>query len=1131
MVIGGRWPWWPRRSEDSHPARADGAGTNDSADGDEGTEGKWPWRLLAGIVCLLALVAVFTSSPGWYVTDNRFEQFWAPGRVLARFPVLWDPSRSLGGPRGELTLLYSGALALVRGLGAGPAVAERLCHAALITTGGLGMVAFLRVFRPRFGPEHAVAGLFYAFNPFSAVFLIPSGLYLRYALAPWMLVAVIKGVTGDRPWRWAAVFALLVGASGTLDPPGLVYTLVLVIPVALYLVAVERRCRWASVLAWSARAGALALVVSAGALVQVVYASASLSARLFGTESVDAIHATSSWSESWRGMGFWPSYFPEGGGLLRPQHAAYLDHAVVVLATFVPAAVAVTVLGWSRWKPRVLLAGLALVSLVLMVGPFPTGAPPPIGQILLELYGRVPSLTALRTSYKAGAGLAIGVAGLLGMAAATVSVRRRRAGRVLAPAAALALIGVVSFPFWTARTYAPEDRMGQVPTYWREALRWLDAQPDASRALVLPGTSNTRYRWGSPGDDILDALLDRPHLVYTSLPASTPVAFDLERAIDEHVTSGDYQRGTLAPVVRRLGVGWVLVRNDLEWEHIGRARPDALAGVRDDPDLERVASFGSPGQNVVAPGDDSLASSREAALPPVEIYRVKAAGGPARAVAAGRPTVVSGAGDAWFELAGRGLLDIGGPLRYSASMGDDELAGALGRGAPLVVTDTNRRRESLVTRFGDISSHTLSEGEDLGRPAPDLFARAGSQSVAAFPDAVAITSDPSPTSEVGSEGGEAASGSRPANAFDGDPASSWLTGALGDPRGRKLHVTFDGAATVSSVEIGAAPGGPGGRAVTAASLGFSDGSWLPVDLTTGRASVRLASPRQTTTLELRIDALAGPGQAPVGFSEVAVGGLDLAERIQLPDDVFRAAQRDARVAESLGVAPVRYLLQPLPGEVPEGRSWRRRLRTWGTRPYLLTGELAPSGRAEPGGPAAGPDGGCRSGVVSVDGQDVPVRVGGTGGGPGAGSGLAFWSCSPLHLGPGWHGVDTSAPEAVSRLALATTDRRPAPTPGQPPQIQARTGDPRKGLSFQVRGPEGGMLIAGMAYDPNWSASAGGRDLGPPREVDAQSAWVLPAGDHQVDLRYRPQRLYESAMAITWSGLALCAWLVARKQRR
>lgn len=1102
-----------RRAEDSQSiSSASGAGT-------------WPWLALACVIGFLALVAMFTSSPGWYVTDNRFEQFWAPGRVLARFPSLWDSSRSLGGPRGELTLLYSGVLGLLRGLGAGPAIAERLWHAALVTTGGLGMVAFLRAFRPRFGSEHAIAGVFYAFNPFSAVFLVPSGLYLHYALAPWLLVTVVKGMTSDQPWPWAAAFALLVWTSGTLDPPGLVYSLVLILPVTFYLVAVERRCRWPSVVAWLARAGALVLVVSAAVVVQVVYASASLSARLFGTESVEAVHATSSWSESWRGMGFWPSYFPESGALLRPQHAAYLDNPLIVLATFMPAAVAVIVLGWSRWKPRVLLAGLALVSLVLMVGPFPTRRPPPVGHLLLSLYRWVPSLTALRTSYKAGAGLAMGLAALLGVAVATVSVGRRWAWP--APAAALALIGVVSFPFWTGRVYSPDDRMRGVPTYWTEALRWVDAQSDGRRALVLPGSSNTRYRWGSPGDDIFDALLDRPHLVYTSLPASTALAFDLERAIDERSTSGDYQPGTLAPVARRLGVGWVLIRNDLAWERIGRPRPDALEALRRDPDLERVASFGRQGLNVVARGDDSLASRREAVLPPVEIYRVKNPEEPVRTLAVVDPITVSGNGDAWFQLAAEGLLDRRRALRYSGAMDDDELADALEGGAPVVVTDTNRRHDEGVTRFGDVSSYTLSEGEDMGRPAQDLFARAGSQSVASFADATAITSIPTAS-------GDALSlpGNRPANAFDDDAATSWSTGALEDPVGRRLHVIFKEPETVSTVEVVAAPRGPGGRAVTGASLAFSDGSSVPLDLRSGRSSARLA-PRQTTTLDLRIDSVAGQGQGPVGFSEVKVAGLDLAERIQLPDDVFRAGERDRRVANGLGAAHVSYLFQRQPGGAPAGfeRSFRRRFRTSGTRPYLLTGVMTAPGDDPDGvGATTGPARGCLGGIVAVDGQDVPVRLSGASDDVGTGPPVAFRSCFPLDVGPGWHEVDATAKGLVDRLALTSTNPPLLPGLGRRPQIEAVARD-RGRLSVKVRAPEGGTLVTGMAYDPNWSASIDGDDLGPPRAMDAQSAWALPAGDQRVDLRYRPQRLYDGAMVITWAGVALCVWLVVRGRPR
>ncbi|HEX9993316.1 MAG TPA: alpha-(1-_3)-arabinofuranosyltransferase family protein, partial [Acidimicrobiales bacterium] len=807
----------------------------------------------------LALAATLTNSPGWYVGDNRFEQYWSPGRLLARVPSLWDPSRGLGRPRGEFLRVTTAVVGLYRSLGASPWLTQRLWHATLLVVAGLGAAALVRCLRPRADVAVAVAGLAYAFSPVAAASLVPSALFFNYAIAPWLVVALVRGTTGARPWRWAAVFALLVFAGGSTDPPGLVYAVALLVPAAVYVAAVARAATGRRVAGWLARAGALSLAVSAAVLVQVVYGAASLSARLYGTETPETVSQASSWSESWRGLGFWISYARDGGRLVRPQHAAWFDSAPVVLATFAVPVAAVLALARSRWRGRLLFAAFAVVGLVAMVGSYPPDHPSVVGRLLLDAYDAVPSLTALRNTYKAGFALALGLAGLLG-AAALLAGRRRLVG-VAAAAVAVAVFAVASFPFWTAGLYSTDNRTDTVPGYWRDALAWLDRQPGDARVLVEPGTFNSRYRWGSPGDDLFDGLLARAHVVSTSLPLSTAEASDLVMAVDDRIQSGDYEPGTLGPIARRLGIGYVLVRNDLEWGRLGRARPAELQPLRDDPDLEPVATFGAPGQHTVAPGDDSTEADAERRLPPVEVFAVRGVEGQAR-VTGDRPLLLSGSGEGWFTLAADGLLDTGGPVRATAPTDPGVLAGDLDAGGSLVVTDTNRRAVTLVTGTGRSDSHTLAEGERLGRPANDLFGVPGSQTVAWFPDATSVSS-----ASVGAGLAGYEPEFRPANAFDGDPHTAWLTGGYQDPLGRSVVVHLRRPTTVAAVEVDPAVLFGAGRTIRLASLHFSDGSSVPVDLSRGSSSVGFPA-RSTTSLELRIDALSGPGLRPVGFAEV-----------------------------------------------------------------------------------------------------------------------------------------------------------------------------------------------------------------------------------------------------------------------
>lgn len=1084
------------------------------------------WWSLGVLISALALAAVATSAPGWYVGDNRFEQFWAPGRVLGHLPFLWDSSRGLGRPLGDFTLVPGVALGFLRALGVSPAATERLWHAGLLATAGLGAVAFLRLWRSRPGPEHLVAGLFYAFNSYAAVFLVPSGLFLNYALAPWLLVAFVQGVMGARPWRWAAMFALLVLASGTFDPPGLLYSLVLVVPIALYTV-VERQAAWRDVAAWLGRAGALSLAVSAAALVQVATASFSLSARLFSTESATAINSVSSWSESWRGLGFWVSYFPLGDRLLRPQHAPYLVSAAMIVATFVPAVAAGATLCASRWRPRLVFGTMAVLSAALMVGSYPVGGPSPLGRFLVAAYDRLPALTAMRTTYKAGSGLALGIAGLAGVGVAALGDhlgRHRLQLRGVPVAAALVVIAVVSFPFWTGRLYSPENRMRVVPDYWSSALKWLDQQPGYGRVLVLPGTSSARYRWGSPGDDLFDALLARPHVRRTALPQGTAQAADLVDAIDDDVVSRRYRPGTLAPIARRLGIDYVLIRNDLDWQRLGRARPADLDALRGDPGLEAVASFGRPGRNVVAAGDTSPPTAIEARLAPVEILRVRGSGAsaPTRAQLARAPLLVAGDGSAWFELARQGILGDR-PLRYTAATDDETLAGLLNEGAPLVVTDTNRRAVNLLTGLGQSASRTLAQGEQLQRPAGELFARPGSQSVVAYPDAVTVAS---PTGESGLSGFEP--WFRPANAFDGDESTWWLTGGFEDPLGRSVKVDFGEERRLSSVELVAAPQPATGRRVSLASIILSDGTTALVELSSGRGRVELP-PRATKSLEIHIQALTGPGLGPVGLAEVKVTSLDLTEVVQLPDDVFRAADRSPSLAGALARAPVSYVFERVQGDGPRPIevTMRRRFRSLDERSYQLDGTmsaLATDSQALPGGTAR-----CRPDLVTIDGKAVSVRVEGPSSGPG-GPVAAFRSCEPVVLGSGWHDLVGISSVDSARL---TTGPDPVTSAGLGDEVRigALSRDPTR-LRFTIQVPPGGAwMVGGESYDRGWNATVDGVDLGAAQPLDAQSAWLIQGqGTHTVDIRYRPQRLYDVALVVSGTAVAVCIALVARRRR-
>lgn len=926
---------------------------------------------------VLALAATASSLPGSYIGDSRFEMYANPARRLAKGFTIWDGGRGLGRVREDLWVGINGPLALLRLLGLDLSLTERVWHAALLTSVACGVVAVLRLSRPRLGPEHLVAGFAAAFGTYSLSFLTPfSDIYLQFAIAPWLIVVVARGVVDQRPWRWAAAFALLVALPGNVDIPGLVFSTLPLVPLLVYLVFIERKVRLAHAVGFLARAGALALLVSAAVLAKLYLASGIFGQRLNDSEAVEVSFRASSWSETLRGLGNWLSYFRDGGDLLKPQGGVYFTTAFVVVCTFVPPIVAFAYVWLGRWRPRLLFALMALTSLVVMVGAYPLADPSPSGDGLLRSLRSVAFLGAFRNVYKAGPGLVIGTSVLFGCGAVaavrwvpmqlrraleaqtvagrrarrrgTPTLRRWRAGEVVAALGLVVVLVVNATPFWTGGVYNDAQRLDGIPAYWEQALGWLDGQPGDERVLVAPMSSRTRYRWGWPGDDIVDAMLGRPHAIATGVPLSAPQSANLLEAVSNGLADPGYTRGTLAPVLRRMGVRYVLLRNDLDWQAMGRPRPARYAGVRTDPDLVRVATFGEPGRNTTASSDTSTEAGDERSLPPVEIFELRDPGPDdgVRVADARPPRLVAGDGAAWYELAAAGQLTSPAPLQYTGTLDPAALQTLLEEGAPLTITDTNRRRLRVLLGYEPDYSHTLADDQDIdNRLAQSLFSRPATQSVAWYPDATSITVNGPARGATGST-----PWTRPAVAFDGDPDTEWSGGRL-EVQNRSLVVQLrprtggrDGSAQQPFPELSKVTADV--RNITGLQLRFSDGSIERLEVTGSGPLEWSFTPRRTGFVEVTVT---GVGPAPTAaIRDLTIDGLDLTEYIQAPDDPFAATFGRPSLANALNRAPISYLFSPSPVTSPDGDRaeepvLRRRFRTMGDRPYEVVGALAGEG--------------------------------------------------------------------------------------------------------------------------------------------------------------------------------------------
>ena len=896
-------------------------------------------RRVTAVIVAFAFLLVFVRHHGWYVNDNKFVAYWNPWRALRESFTPWVDDRDLGTFRTGYSPTSVAYLAGLRTVGLSAWAAQRVFHATLMAVGGIGVAALCRALGARRHPAPLVAGLWFVASPFTVGFLLPSWLYLNAVVSPWYVLAAYKGITGRSPWRWAAVFALCLFTVGSLNLPGLVYAVApvgLLVAYLLVVSAASARAVWS----WFVRAGLLAAVVFVPALTQALTGSAVLGRDLTVSESAAAVSRSSSWSESLRGLGGWLLYFNFGGETTVSYVQSLLRNPVVVLATFVPVVAAIAVVAGARsWKPRIFLGAVVLLSTTLMVGAFPVGGSSPFGELLLTLYDTVPATFAFRSTYKAGAGLTVAVAVLFGVAVGQLwfawraSDRRRR---FLAGGVAV-IVASSSAHFWTGAVYGEGARTDRIPGYWEDATDWLESQPGHTRVLVLPTARSPAYTWGTPlPGDIFGTLLDRPFVMEEVFPGGTPEANNLVAALGAHLSRDPYSAGTLAPIARRLGIEYVVIRNDLDWPSLGIASPAGLDPLRADPDLELVATFGRPGENVAlgdadgdgdGDGDGDRAADRE--RPPVEVHRLAGVADTARVVADGGSLVVSGDGEAWPELAEDGSLDGDAPVQYSGRLDDRALASALRAGAEVVVTDTNRRRSISID---PVRQPTIART----RPGTDLFARPGTQTVATYGDAADVlevrpgrlTSQPAQH--------------RPGAAFDGDVTSSWLTGWGVPFFVQGLEIRLREAQSISAVEVVGASGPAVGRTVSGADIVFPDGERVEVTLEDGRGQVSFPA-RRADRFRVEVTAVDGGGDGAFGLAEVAVRDLDLHEAIHLPTDVADAAARSEDVADALSGAALTYRISRASAG-GEGALLRRQFVSPDPRRFRVSGSgvIAPS---------------------------------------------------------------------------------------------------------------------------------------------------------------------------------------------
>ena len=189
--------------------------------------------------------------------------------------------------------------------------------------------------------------------------------------------------------------------------------------------------------------------------------------------------------------------------------------------------------------------------------------------------------------------------------------------------AALALVGATT-PALTGRL-APTDTFTEVPGYWYDAAAWLDEHDPDERALLVPASPFGTYLWGDTRDEPLQPLATRPWGVRNAIPLATIGNIRALGSVEERINRGLPSPG-LATYLRRMGVTYLVVRNDLQPSATVTDPALVHQTLDGSPGLERVAGFGPPvgGETRVETDDGALVvdSGWQTRYDAIEVYEV-----------------------------------------------------------------------------------------------------------------------------------------------------------------------------------------------------------------------------------------------------------------------------------------------------------------------------------------------------------------------------------------------------------------------------------------------------------------------------------------------------------------------------
>ncbi len=856
-------------------------------------------------------IAAFSQAAGRIVVDTKLDLAIDPARFLSFATKLWDYRSTFGQVQNQADgyLFPMGPFYLLGHVLGVPAWITQRAWLSLLLLGALwGVLKLAEELDIGTRYTRLLAAFAYACSPFVLAAAMASAGLIPEALLPWAVLPLVRAYHGKTaPMRAVALSGLAVLGMGGVNATATMA----VLPMPMLWMLTRRRSRERNhMVAWWLVAVVLA---TAWFVMALLFQGKYGLDFLKYTESARTTTEWTSLPEILRGAGLWMSLIAIHG-LWTPAGWMIENFSPVIVATAAVAAMGLYGIARRDMPERVFVVVTLFVGMLAASIGYWGHLGSPAAHIVHALL--VGPLAPFRNVNKfeplvtlsIALGLAHGLGAVRMPRTALPTLWLRRAGYMCA----LAVVLVASLPLLTGKVY-PDGSFRKLPSYWTQAIDWLNAHGGHDTTLVIPGESFARFTWGVTDDQPLEPLSKVPWAVRNIVPLGSVGNTMYMDAVDTALTAGEPTPG-LAAYLARGGVKYLFVENDLNPLLVASPPPTVIRSIlAQEPGITRVARFGpviaQPDAGASA-GIDFSPTVSTSRLRSIEIYKVDGSVPAVTTYPAGHGVVVTGGPQALLAMAGAG--DLGGEA--TALAGDP-----LGPKFPhptWVVADTEQRRDINFGQLYDDASYVLTSremaptnagttgGTKPSRPTQwEVVPGASHETVAVLHGAASVTSSSYGTPI------DRLPGYQPLGAFLSHPESAaWAASATNVPD-PWIQITFDHPVPVDHISIEPLDDGPWRPVVTQVRVTTDRGSLTSSLVPRQRLQTIPTPPGPTTRLRVTITAfdkaaIAGSDTGP-GFAHIGIPGVKVSESWKLPDDGGAAAAPGAP-------APTYFFSSPIP---------------------------------------------------------------------------------------------------------------------------------------------------------------------------------------------------------------------------